>query len=65
MGTMNPVARWREAHSDAVGTERDVTRMMRRETERPLHEVEGKEGLRYGVSGVVLTAIAAELGRYR
>jgi SAM-dependent methyltransferase len=57
LGTASPVVRWREAHPDAVGTERDVARIMRRQIERVLHEagVEvGKEELKGGVSGVLL-----------
>jgi trans-aconitate 3-methyltransferase len=57
LGTASPVTRWREAHPDAVGTERDVVRMMRREIERLLHEAgveRGKEVVRGGVAGVLL-----------
>ena len=57
MGTMSTVTRWREAHPDAVGTERDVVRMMRREIERLLHEAgveRGKEMVNGGVAGVLL-----------
>jgi SAM-dependent methyltransferase len=57
LGTMSPVQRWREAHSDAVGTERDVVKIMRREIERLLHEAgveEGKEVVKGSLRGVLL-----------
>ncbi|KAK3382107.1 methyltransferase [Lasiosphaeria ovina] len=57
LGTTSPVTRWREAHPDAVGTERDVVRIMRREIERLLHEAgveKGREVLKGGVAGVLL-----------
>jgi SAM-dependent methyltransferase len=57
LGTASPVTRWREAHPDAVGTERDVVRMIRREIERLLHEggvEKGKEMVTGGVAGVLL-----------
>ena len=57
LGTSSTVTRWREAHPDAVGTERDVVRMMRREIERLLHEAgveRGKEMVKGGVAGVLL-----------
>ncbi|KAI9830557.1 MAG: hypothetical protein M1819_005515 [Sarea resinae] len=57
MGTASPIVRWREAHPDAVGTERDVLRMLRREMERLLHEAgvaKGEERLKGVTPGVVL-----------
>jgi len=57
LGTMSPVQRWREAHPDAVGTERDVVKIMRREIERLLHEAgveEGKEVVKGSLRGVLL-----------
>jgi len=57
LGTASPVQRWREAHPDAVGTERDVIRMMRKEIERLLHEAgveKGKEVVKGNVKGVLL-----------
>jgi len=57
LGTSSPVTRWREAHPDAVGTERDVVRMTRMEIERLLHEAgveKGKEIVKAGVAGVLL-----------
>src|SRR5256885_432763 len=54
LDTMSPVQRRREAYPDAVGTERDVIRIMRREIKRLLHEAgveKGKEGGQ-GKSGV-------------
>jgi SAM-dependent methyltransferase len=57
VGTASPVTRWREAHPDAVGTERDVVRIFRREVERLLHEAgveKGKERVEASVTGVLL-----------
>ncbi|KAF2191227.1 methyltransferase domain-containing protein [Zopfia rhizophila CBS 207.26] len=57
LGTASPVTRWREAHPDAVGTERDVVRMVRREIERLLCEAgveKGKEEVTGGVGAVLL-----------
>ncbi|KAI2641385.1 S-adenosyl-L-methionine-dependent methyltransferase [Hypomontagnella submonticulosa] len=57
LGTGSPVTRWREAHPDAVGTERDVVRVLRRKIERLLHEAgveEGKEVVTGGVESVLL-----------
>lgn len=51
LGTTSPVMRWKEAHPEAVGTEKDVIKKMRREIERLLHEVgveKGKELVRGG-----------------
>jgi SAM-dependent methyltransferase len=57
MGTASPVQRWRDAHPDAVGTDRDVIKRMRTEMERLLHEAgveKGKETASAVVSGVLL-----------
>ncbi|KAK5069684.1 hypothetical protein LTR70_010721 [Exophiala xenobiotica] len=57
MSTGSAVTRWREAHPDAVGTEHDVVRMLRREIERLLHEAgveKGQEKVKGAVQGVVL-----------
>lgn len=57
MGTDSPVTRWREAHPNAVGTERDVVRIMRREIERALEDfgVGAEEKvLKGGVQGALL-----------
>jgi trans-aconitate 3-methyltransferase len=57
LGTASPVHRWREANPDAVGTERDVVRMMRRAIERLLHEAgveKGKEVIKGSLDGVLL-----------
>jgi len=57
LGTMSPVQRWREAHPDAVGSERDVARIMRRKIERLLHEAgveKGKEVLKGNLKGVLI-----------
>jgi hypothetical protein len=57
MGTISPFQRWRDAHPDEVGTERDVVRRMRREMERLLRQggvEEGKEGVRVSFKAVLL-----------
>ncbi|KKZ63655.1 hypothetical protein EMCG_00249 [[Emmonsia] crescens] len=57
VGTGSPVTRWREAHPDAVGTERDVVRVFRKEVERLLHEAgveKGKEMVEGSQAGVLL-----------
>jgi hypothetical protein len=56
-GTASAVTRWRQAHPDDVGTERDVVRLLRREIERLLHEAgveEGQEKLKGTITGVLL-----------
>ncbi|KAM0716775.1 hypothetical protein Q7P37_008220 [Cladosporium fusiforme] len=67
LATGSPETRWREAHPDAVGTEKDVVRMLRREIERLLSEVgvsEGDAALRGATPGVVLMVkkVAGETG---
>ncbi|KAI1382894.1 S-adenosyl-L-methionine-dependent methyltransferase [Hypoxylon trugodes] len=52
--TSSPVTRWREAHPDAVGTERDVPRIIRRRVEQLLHEKKGKEEIVICVEAVLL-----------
>ncbi|KAF3395899.1 putative methyltransferase [Penicillium rolfsii] len=55
--TSSPVTRWRQAHPDDVGTERDVVKIYRRAIERLLHEAgveKGKEMLKGAAQGVVL-----------
>lgn len=57
LGTASPVTRWREAHPEAAGTEKDVIRKMRREVEKLLHEAgveKGKETVRGDKAGVLL-----------
>ncbi|PGH02942.1 hypothetical protein GX51_04398 [Blastomyces parvus] len=57
VGTGSPVTRWREAHPDAAGTERDVVRVFRREVERLLHEAgveRGQEVVEGSQTGVLL-----------
>ena len=57
MGTASQVQRWREANNEAVGTEGDVVKRMRREIERLLREAgveEGKEIIRGSPKGVLL-----------
>ncbi|KAJ5719067.1 hypothetical protein N7493_007522 [Penicillium malachiteum] len=53
----SPVTRWRLANPDAVGTEEDIVRMLRRRTEELLHEVgveKGKEVIRAASRGALL-----------
>ncbi|KAI0884562.1 S-adenosyl-L-methionine-dependent methyltransferase [Annulohypoxylon maeteangense] len=55
--TSSPVTRWREAHPDAVGTERDVVRVISREIQRLLNEAgveKGKERITGNVQSVLL-----------
>ena len=57
LATSSPVTRWREAHPEAVGTEEDVVRIVRRKIEKILHDAgvePGKELLKGDVEGVVL-----------
>ncbi|CAI4212070.1 unnamed protein product [Parascedosporium putredinis] len=57
MATTSPVARWREAHPDAANTEEDITRTMRREIEKAMHDAgveEGKELLSGTAAAVML-----------
>ncbi|KAK4202943.1 S-adenosyl-L-methionine-dependent methyltransferase [Triangularia verruculosa] len=57
MGTGTPVTRWREAHPEDAGTERDPLRMCRREIEKLLHEAgveKGKETVKGYTKGVLL-----------
>ncbi|KAJ5278739.1 hypothetical protein N7478_004111 [Penicillium angulare] len=53
----SPVTRWREANPDAVGTEKDAVRVIRRRIEELLHEAgveKGKEVLKGSPRGVLL-----------
>lgn len=55
--TVSPVARWREAHPEKVGTEEDVVKKIRSSMEKGLWEVgvgKGKERVRAGGHGVLL-----------
>jgi ubiquinone/menaquinone biosynthesis C-methylase UbiE len=55
--TGSPVTRWRQAHAETIGTERDVLKIFRRAIERLLHEAgveEGKEMVKGATHGVVL-----------
>jgi len=57
LATASPVQRWRDAHPDAVGTDRDVIKMMSNECARLLHEAgveKGKEMLTGSLTGVLL-----------
>lgn len=57
LSTSSPVVRWREAHPDAVDTETDVVRIMRRNIERALYDAgveKGKEEVKGGVAAVML-----------
>lgn len=57
MSTGSAVTRWRQAHPEAVGTEEDAIRKLRRIFEKLLHEAgvePGKEKVKGTVAGVVL-----------
>ncbi|KAF4339286.1 trans-aconitate 3-methyltransferase [Fusarium beomiforme] len=57
LGTASPVTRWREAHPEAVGTEDDVVRRIRRRIEKILNDAgveKGKEMLTGDMTGVLL-----------
>jgi SAM-dependent methyltransferase len=57
LGTTSPVTRWRQAHPDAAGTERDPVRNTRREIEAVLRQAgvgQGKELIDGGVAAVLL-----------
>lgn len=57
MITVSPVTRWREAHPELVGTDRDVVKMLRKQIETLLHEAgveKGKETITTGWSGALL-----------
>jgi trans-aconitate 3-methyltransferase len=58
-GTSSPIVRWREAHPDDVGTERDIVKIMVNKTRQLLHEAgveEGKEMLQADLTGVLMIA---------
>lgn len=55
--TSSPVTRWRQAHPETRGTEKDVVRMMRNEIEELLREAgvpDGKDVLKGASPGVVV-----------
>lgn len=57
MDTASPVTRWREAHPDLVGTDKDAVKVLVSVIKRPLHEAgveEGKEVVRAIMGGVLL-----------
>lgn len=57
LSTASPLQRWRDAHPDAVGTERDPVKMMRRAIEKGLHEggvEKGKEIVKGNITAVLL-----------
>ena len=57
MSTVSPIQRWREAHPDAIGTDRDYVKMQRSVIERSLQEAgveKGKEIVKGSVTGVLL-----------
>ena len=57
ISTSSPVTRWRQAHSNDVGTENDVVRIYRRAIERHLNEAgveKGKETIKGVIHGTVL-----------
>ncbi|KAJ3532145.1 hypothetical protein NM208_g8573 [Fusarium decemcellulare] len=59
LGTASPVTRWREAHPEAVGTEDDVIKIVRRKIEKIFEEAgvkKGEELLKGDVNGVLLLA---------
>lgn len=59
MDTASPTTRWREAHPDLVGTDKDAVKVLVANIKRALHEVgveEGKEVLR-AISGGVLLVV--------
>lgn len=56
-GTTSPAQRWRDAHPEAVGTDKDVVKMIRNEVERLLHEAgveKGKETLSGSLKAVLM-----------
>jgi SAM-dependent methyltransferase len=57
LGTGSPVIRWREAHPDAVGTEADCVRLVRRRIEKALKDAgvdPDKAVLKGSICGVIL-----------
>ncbi|KAL1874020.1 hypothetical protein VTK73DRAFT_574 [Phialemonium thermophilum] len=57
LSTASPVTRWREAHPNDVGTERDVMKVLRRKMEEILHGAgveRGKEQVSGATEGVML-----------
>ncbi|KAF7562272.1 hypothetical protein G7046_g1856 [Stylonectria norvegica] len=57
LATSSPVQRWREAHPDTAGTERDIIRQIRNKVATLLQEAgvdEGKEVLKGSPQGVLL-----------
>ncbi|OHE93747.1 methyltransferase domain-containing protein [Colletotrichum orchidophilum] len=55
--TVSPVTRWREAHPDAIGTDRDVVKMAVGKIASLLHEAgmePGKEIITTGVAGALI-----------
>lgn len=57
IATGSPVTRWRQAHPDAIGTERDILKIYRRAIERLLNEAgveKGKEMVKGATNGVIL-----------
>lgn len=57
LSTLSTVERWREAHPEAVGTENDVVRILRRRTEQLLRDAgveEGSEKVIAAVQGVLV-----------
>lgn len=57
LSTGSPVTRWRKAHPEAVGTEDDILKRIRRMIEKYLHEAgieKDKERIRGGTLGVLI-----------
>lgn len=65
IGTASPVTRWRQAHPDQAGTEKDVVKMIRGQIARLLHEAgvpPGEERVKVRVTGVLLMVKRVEDG---
>lgn len=59
LATVSPVQRWREAHPDLVGTDKDMVKMLRRDIEKILHEAgveKGRESMKAGIAAVLVMA---------
>lgn len=63
LATGSPVTRWREAHPEAVGTEDDVVRILRRDIERALRDagVDPETALLKGYVAGVLMVVKKKL----
>jgi SAM-dependent methyltransferase len=57
LGTTSPITRWRQAHPETEGTEKDVVKIIVAEIRRLLHEAgveEGKEVVQGALRGILL-----------